>query len=453
MKIVVTGATGFIGRRLVESLLTSGHEVTALTRDTGRAREVLPVPCNVRAWDARTADPSLVRGADAIVHLAGAGIADRRWSQARKREILESRVASSKALVQAISALPAGSRPNSFVGASAVGYYGDRGDEALTEQSSPGEGFLAEVCKAWEDEVRRAEPLEVRTAIVRFGIVLGRGGGALEKMLPPFRLGLGGRLGRGRQWMSWIHIDDIVGLLAHAVENHAVRGTVNGVAPEPVTNADFTAALSAALRRPAWFPVPALAIKVALGEMSTLLLASQRVTSGAAACLGFEFRFPALDAALENLCSDLSHERSTEQWLPQPPQQVFPFFSDAYNLEKITPDFLGFKVSEVKPDRIGNGTVIDYRLSLHGIPMRWRSVIEDWTPDRRFVDRQLRGPYARWVHTHEFEPHNGGTLVRDRIRYALPLSPLSDLVAGGMVERDLDRIFAFRRRRLEDLLT
>jgi uncharacterized protein (TIGR01777 family) len=453
VRVVVTGATGFIGRRLIDRLIDAGHAVTAISRDLERARALLPVRCHVEAWDGRSATSELLSDVDAVVHLAGAGVADKRWTSKRKDEIRESRVAGSHALVASIAELPRERRPKALVAASAIGYYGDRGDETLTEQSPVGQGFLAEVCGAWEREIFVGSSLGVRTAVVRIGIVLGPSGGALQKMQTPFRLGLGGRLGRGNQWMSWIHLEDIVGLLVFAVENSHVSGPINGVAPQPVTNADFTTALARSVHKPALLPVPAIALRAAMGEMSSLLLASQRVVPRAATDLGYTYQFPQLAGALEDLCSDFSHERRSEQWLPLPPGEVFSFFSDVNNLERLTPDFLHFHVLGVDSAEVGEGTVIDYRLRLHGIPLRWRSVIEDWSPGRRFVDRQTRGPYARWVHTHEFESHDGGTLVRDRVCYALPLSPLSDLVAGSMVERDLDRIFAYRRRRLEDLLT
>lgn len=451
MKVVVTGATGFIGRRLVARLLDCGHEVTALSRDVERARRVLPVRCRIECWDGTAPPTELLSGADAVVHLAGAGVADQRWTPRRKREINDSRVIGSRAIVRAMADLPRALRPRTLVGASAIGYYGDRSGALLGEQDRPGEGFLADVCRAWEHELLMAEALAVRTAVIRVGIVLGASGGALQKMLAPFRLGLGGRLGSGTQWMSWIHLDDIVGLLAFSVENSRVRGPINGVAPRPVTNTRFTALLARALRRPAVFPVPRIMIRAAFGEMSALMLSSQRVAAREACRLGFTYRYPELTDALDDICSDLSRERTSEQWLPLPLEQVFPFFSDAHNLERITPEFLSFQVRGVNTDEMRDGTVIDYRLRLHGIPLRWRSVIEGWSPDRRFVDRQMRGPYAQWIHTHEFEPHAGGTVVRDKIRYALPLSPLSDLVASRIVERDLDQIFDFRRRKLAEL--
>ena len=200
MKVVVTGATGFVGRPLVRALVARGHQVTAWTRSPERARIDLPALCDVEAWDPHApTDPAKLRGVDAILHLAGESVAGGRWTKQRKDEILASRVDSSRSIVDALQALSANERPRALIAASAIGYYGDRGDEVLTERATPGEGFLADVCRAWEGEVARADALGVRTVSVRVGIVLGRGGGALESMLPPFRLGGGGRIGSGRQ--------------------------------------------------------------------------------------------------------------------------------------------------------------------------------------------------------------------------------------------------------------
>ena len=452
MKVVVTGATGFVGRPLVRELIARGHDVVAWTRDPARARIHLPALCAVEAWDPHAAtDPAQLRGVDAIVHLAGESVAGGRWTKERKSEILDSRVDSSRSIVDALQAMPSAERPRALISASAIGFYGDRGDEELTERSAAGEGFLADVCRAWEGEVARADALGVRTVSVRVGVVLGRDGGALQAMLPPFRLGGGGRVGSGRQWMSWVHLDDLVALFAHALENDQLTGLVNGTAPNPVTNARFTTELGRVLARPTILPVPTIALRVLLGEMSTILFASQRVIPERTLASGFAFRWPELGPALESLLSDPAHELIFEQWVPRTVDEVFPFFSDARNLEKITPDFLKFNVQKVTPETIGEGTTIDYKLVLRGLPLRWRSVIEEWVPGRKFVDRQVKGPYSLWHHTHEFEPARGGTILRDRVRFAVPIGALGDVVAGGFVMNDVQRIFAFRHQKIEEM--
>lgn len=453
MKIVVTGATGFIGSHLVRRLVSAGHAVIAWSRDPQRAAERLPARCRVtRGGDLERCDPAELRGVDAVVNLAGESVAGGRWSEARKRAIRTSRVDGTRSIVAAIASLAPEERPKVLVSASAIGFYGDRGDELLNEDSTPGEGFLAEVCRAWEGAATVAERLGVRVVLPRIGVVLGPDGGALAAMLTPFRLGLGGRLGDGAQWMSWIHLDDVVDLLIFALEREDVRGALNAVAPEAVRNRDFTRVLGRVLGRPTLFPVPAFALRLLAGEMSEILLGSQRVAPKVASDRGFSFSYPSLEAALTEICRDPTHRLEREQLVRQPRDQVFPFFSDARNLERITPDFLGFEITSISTPDIRQGTLIDYRLRLHGFPVRWRTRIEEWQPEERFVDIQLRGPYAYWHHTHEFEPVPEGTIVRDRVRYRLPLGVLGDLIAGRLVARDVEQIFSYRRRSIEKLI-
>jgi hypothetical protein len=284
MNITVTGATGFIGRYLVKALAGDGHQVRALSR---------------AAWDIFAGAPPAesLKGADAIVHLAGAPVAQR-WTRRARQEIRDGRVKGTHHLVTALSTLP--QRPEVLVCASAIGIYGDRGDEVLTEASPVASGFLADVCRDWEREADLADSLGVRVVKLRFGIALGRKGGALEKMLPPFRAFVGGKLGPGSQWMSWIHIADIVGLIRFALD-HPISGVVNATAPNPVRNYDFTRTLGSALHRPAIFPVPAVVLRVLFGQMANVLLASQRVLPKAAETAGYRFAFPELGPALRDL--------------------------------------------------------------------------------------------------------------------------------------------------------
>ncbi|MGA2722150.1 MAG: TIGR01777 family oxidoreductase [Bryobacteraceae bacterium] len=277
MNITISGASGFIGRHLLKSLATAGHSLRALSRHAPPAESL--------------------READVVIHLAGEPIAQR-WTAEAKRRIRESRVAGTRHLVEALAKLPR--RPQALICASAIGYYGSRGDEILMESSSPGSGFLPELCVAWESEAQAAEAFGMRVVRVRTGVVLDAGGGALQRMLPPFRMGVGGRLGSGRQWMSWIHLEDLARLFQFAVESH-VRGPLNAVAPYPVTNSDFTRELARALGRPAVFPIPGFALRLLFGEMADVLLASQRVAPAAAQAAGFRFRFPQLAPALAGL--------------------------------------------------------------------------------------------------------------------------------------------------------
>jgi uncharacterized protein (TIGR01777 family) len=296
MTIAITGASGFIGRRLMKALASGDHKLRVLSRHAGTN---LPPGVQLYVWDAMKGQPpeESLDGVDAVVHLAGEPIAQR-WNDDVKLKIRESRATGTRNLVQALST--ASRRPAVLVCGSAIGYYGSRGEEVLTESSAPGTGFVAEVCVAWEKEADLAESLGIRVVKLRTGVVLGANGGALAKMLPPFKAGMGGKLGHGDQWMSWVHVDDLVGIIQHALEN-PVCGPVNGTSPNPVTNADFTKALGHSLSRPAVVPMPAFTLKFMFGEMAEVMLASQRVLPKAAESAGYTFRYPKVELALENI--------------------------------------------------------------------------------------------------------------------------------------------------------
>jgi uncharacterized protein (TIGR01777 family) len=293
VKIAISGASGLIGRRLLKTLTADGHTLHVLSRHAGTN---LPGNVKLLVWDPMKGEPpaDALRDCDAVIHLAGEPIAQR-WNDDVKRRIRDSRVIGTTNLVEALSKLP--QRPKTLISSSAIGYYGDRGDEVLTESSPPGKGYLPEVCIEWEKAAQTAEAFGMRVVRLRTGVVLDPKGGALAKMLPPFKLGVGGRVGDGRQWMSWIHAEDLVGMIRWALAT-SIAGPVNGVAPNPVTNAEFTRVLAGTIHRPAIFPVPTLGLKVLFGEMSEILLGSQRVVPNAAKAGGFHFRFADLDRAL-----------------------------------------------------------------------------------------------------------------------------------------------------------
>jgi len=294
MRVLISGSTGLVGTAVLGALEREGHAVSRLLRPESDRRtpplpHARPAAANVR-WNpvAGEFDAAAAEGADAVVHLAGASIAGARWNDARKRILRSSRVEATRHLVGALGKLAR--PPRVFVSASAIGYYGDRGDEELTEQSAPGDDFIAMLARDWEAEAARAEQFAARTAMLRWGLILSSRGGALQRMLMPFRLGMGGRLGSGKQWMSWLTLAEAVGLIRYALENAQVRGPVNGVAPNPVRNAEFTATLGRALHRPTIFPVPGVALRLALGEMAqVLLLSSQRVVPKKLQALGYRF--------------------------------------------------------------------------------------------------------------------------------------------------------------------
>ncbi len=297
MRALVTGATGFIGRRLLERL----DNPVVLSREPDRAMQSLSrFRVAAARWDPMLGPPpaEVFNGVDVIFHLAGEPIAGGRWTKARKQRICDSRVVGTKHLVDGLTKLDR--RPPVLISSSAVGFYGSRGDEELTESSPPGDDFLADVCIAWEKSALEAERLGIRVVLSRTGVVLGREG-ALEKMLKPFKLGVGGRLGSGRQWMPWIHVDDLVGLLLFAAERSEIRGPMNSVAPTPITNRQFTRALATALHRPSIFPAPYFGMRLLFGEFASILFASQRVIPEVATKLGFNFRYSTIEAALAEI--------------------------------------------------------------------------------------------------------------------------------------------------------
>ena len=299
--ILITGGTGLIGSRLTELLLQGGYQVSLLSRKKENIQNVTVYQWNIRQ---KTIDSEAIEKADCIIHLAGAGVADERWTDSRKREILDSRTESVKLLCESLK--KTAHRPQSFISASAIGIYGaDRGDELLSEESSYGNDFLATVTKAWENSVQPIADLGIRTVKLRIGIVLSEKGGALAKLAAPIRLGAGTALGSGRQWMSWIHIDDLCRMFMYALENESLAGAYNAVGPHPDTNTDLTRAAADALDRPLILPnAPAFALKLLFGEMAVVVLGGAKVSNRKMAQTGFEYRFNDLPAAM----ADLLHE-------------------------------------------------------------------------------------------------------------------------------------------------
>ena len=292
-RVLVTGVSGPIGAALLPSLESLGAQIVRLVRRPETGAGQIP-------WDPlRQLPPEAVSGFDAVIHLAGESVAER-WTGEKKKRIRESRVLGTQNLAEALARTSA--KPQVFICASATGFYGNRGDELLTEASPGGQGFLAGVCREWEGATRVASEAGIRTVNLRMGLALSPRGGALEKMLAPFKLGLGGRVGSGKQWWSWIHVDDIVGAIHHAIYTQTLDGPVNLVAPHPAQNAEFTKILASVLRRPALLPVPAPAARLFFGEMADgLLLASQRVEPGKLLASGYTFRFPELRRAFDDL--------------------------------------------------------------------------------------------------------------------------------------------------------
>lgn len=452
MRIGVTGATGFVGTAVVSALRLRGADVTVLTRNPSSSKT--PADARVRRFDPNetTPNPEPFEGLDAVIHLAGETV-DGRWTPAKKRAIFDSRVAGTRNLVASLAACS--KRPRALVCASAVGYFGDRGDEKLDETSPPGGDFLAGVCVEWEREAQAAAKLGMRVASVRVSMVLGHGG-AVGKLAPIFRLGFGGPLGSGRQWMPWIHLDDLASLFCFVAERDDLSGPVCAVAPDFATNRRFGEALGAALGRPALVPAPGFALKIIVGEFAETLLGGQLIVPAKALDAGFVWKHPALESALMELLDPESGRKpavqsfAADQFVQAPIARVFAFFSAASNLQRITPPGMDFRMTTSAPIEMRRGAIFDYTVRVRGIRLAWKSLVSEWVPGVRFADVQLRGPYLLWRHTHEFEEVEGGVIVRDRIDYSLPLQPLSNVVLPA-VRRDIETLFAFRRRAIEEV--
>ena len=470
MRVLITGATGFIGRALVPILRREGHQLIALVRSVERARSLLGAEVEVVPLSAGTnALRAGLERSDAVVNLAGEAIMGGRWTEARRQLLVESRLHLTKQLVSAIA--EARPRPRTLISGSAVGYYGDRGSEVLRESSPHGSDFLARLCVEWEAAARSAEDSGLRVVTLRTGVVLGRDGGVLAQMLPPFRLGVGGPVGSGRQYMPWIHLDDLVRIIATALKDDRYAGPVNGAAPEQATSREFARALGRALHRPAVLPVPALALKVIFGEASSVLLGSQRIEPRRLRELGFTYSFPLLDHALADIVhtgdveinpvrssAELhepveddylrkrrpTHELRTRTVLDTPLEEAFAFFSQTDNLGLITPAAMRFEI-QGGAAAITNGATIDYRLRVGPMPIRWRTRIAKWEPPHCFIDLQELGPYRCWWHKHTFSAQGSRTVMEDHVYYAPPFGALGRLANRWFIVPKLRQIFGYRR--------
>lgn len=449
MKILVTGATGLIGTKLLEELILQGYDdLRILTRNKKKAQSTLSFPVELYEWnpDIGSLEKGALENVDVIFHLAGENIADGRWSQKRKEQIQSSRVLSTKLLIQEIKKLK--TPPRKFISSSAVGIYGSSlSDTLLSTKSDLGNDYLAEVCKEWEKMVFDHDIAAMKSHSIRTGVVLSHSGGALPKMLPAFLMGVAGKLGSGKQYMSWIHIDDLVNQFIFLIRNDGKIKAYNGVAPTPVTNQEFTDVLGKVISRPTIFPVPGFVLKAALGEMSDILLKGQRVTPNDFLDEGFTFKFPTIDVALKDLLKFSNNGEVVFKkflWINKSIPEVFEFFADDKNLEKITPPYLNFKILGKNTDTISEGTLIDYKLKVHGIPLKWKTLITSYKKNQTFTDNQLKGPYSKWVHQHDFIPCKHGTLMKDEVVYKVPMGILGRIVAGPFVKKDVTSIFEYR---------
>jgi uncharacterized protein (TIGR01777 family) len=476
MRIFITGATGFVGRALTLRLLGGGHELSAWVRAEDRARNLLGSDVRLVAASGGTqALSGEMARADAVVNLAGEPILGGRWTARRKEALSKSRIELTTAIVDAIA--QSQKRPTVLISASAVGYYGDRGEELLDERSAPGDDFLARLCREWEEAALRAEQAGLRVFIPRLGIVLGLDGGALAQMLPPFQFGAGGPIASGRQWMGWIHLFDLVEIIATALEDERYRGIAIAAAPAPVTNRDFAYTLGRVLHRPSLVPVPALALRAIFVDGASVLTAGQRVIPPRLSEWGFRWRFDKVEAALRHILAEddpqidslgadsprpenphgskyLDNRRPTyllrhSMRVNASAAEVFSFFSRPQNLGVMTPADMRFQITGAMPAEMSRGTQIAYKLRVGPLPLRWRTMIEAWEPPRLFADYQEQGPYRCWWHEHRFEPDGVLTLMDDRVYFAPPFGFVGCAASHFFVKPALRRIFRFRAQAME----
>jgi uncharacterized protein (TIGR01777 family) len=476
MKILITGATGLVGKELGKLLVSQGHEVVAVSRNAKSARLRLPfLATSIIEWSGLDPlDHPDLNDVDGVIHLMGENIADGRWTSEMKKRLHNSRVESTRLLRESFERRE---RPLQFwIQGSAIGIYGNSDSRTATgskeaapimdENSPAGSGFLADLCTEWEAALQSTVPTfeSIRKVVLRTGVVISHQGGALEKMMNPLLAGVGGVVAGGDQRMSVIHLADLVGFIAFAVQNNSVSGVFNLVSKEPVSQRDFISQLADRLCIKTGLPVPAFGIRLAMGEMGDLLLRDQAVISQRMADSGYVFQYAGLMEILNEVAQwyldpfsvesgkpEPAHLMYSEQFLPLPRDRVFEFFSDAKNLERITPDFLNFNIKSIDTDGIREHTKITYQLKLHGIPFGWLTDIAVWDPPHRFVDNQVKGPYRLWYHEHAFTDVPGGTLMRDWVRFRLPMGK-AGMAGLPKVLGDVRRIFDYRTEIIDEIL-
>lgn len=451
MNILLTGATGLIGKKVGQLLVKHGHTVFAVSRNVEKAKLEAPYPaiwieCDLEKNTLPLSAPEKI---DGVIHLAGENVGERSWSAEQKKRILSSRTAGTRNLLASLhlDKLPF------LIGASAVGYYGSS-HKVMDETSAPGTGFLSEVTQAWEREVSQGCE-ECRVCLLRLGVVLSTEGGALPRMVTPAQIFASSALGSGKQWLSWLHIEDAARAFVFAAENASMRGIYNLAAPEPIEQKVLAQTIAHELGAFNGPPVPSLVLKMLLGEQAAMVLDSQRVSAQKIQNTGFQFHYPQLTPALHDLLGDWKYGYSVkkfEQYFDIPKEDLFRFFALADNLEKITPQLLNFRILKKSTEDIEEGTLIDYSLKIRGVPVKWRTRIESWNPPHSFVDTQLKGPYSHWHHTHTFEDLGRGTLMKDSVKFKLPMGMVGRVVALAMVNKDVDSIFSYRRKAVLEYL-
>lgn len=447
MKILVTGATGLVGTRLCTELILKGYDLIVLSRDKDKAQDHLNLPAQYYSWSPTSELPprKAIEDCDAIINLMGESLANKRWSKSQKEKIYNSRIIGTKNLVQAVNQYREDNL-DVFVSASAIGIYKPNTKNVVAENGEQDKSFLGSICQEWESAAKEVIKTN-RLVNPRIGVVIASDGGMMSKVLPLFRLGLGGPIGFGEQDMSWIHVDDLVSLLIEALQNKKFEGAINAVSKQIISNKEFTKALSRAVNIPNIFPAPTLALKLAFGEMSSLMLDSIAVKPQFLIENNFKFKYENIDEALKDVCDGQIRE---SQFLSKNNAEVVSFFKDAKNLSKITPKELSFEVINHKDSPITDGSKLTYRFKKYGIPFTWTSLIKNSKENGTFTDVQISGPYKKWVHEHSFYQLKNGTLIVDQVHYQMPFGILGKALMP-LVHKDIKNIFKFRKKALHDI--
>lgn len=446
MKILISGASGLLGRTLLRELQITGHDVYALVRNPEKISELDPT--KVFRWQTNAVSSSdILADKDIVIHLAGEGVADKPWTTERKKQLRDSRINTTALLVEAMKLTPLDRRPKIFISASATGIYGDSANTPLDETSPSGTDFLASLCVDWEHPTQSLSSYNVRVINMRLGLILSKEGGFLSKMAPVV-------LGTGNQWLSWIHITDVVKFVETAIDDSRFEGPFNLVSPNPLTNRELTKIYSKKMGFPLTLTAPKFALKLVLGEMSSALLASQKILPKRLTELNFKFGFSNFENAIADIYQNdnfLDNYHNADQFVPLEREKIFPFFSRAENLEALTPPWLNFKITKKSTEFVGKDILIDYKLKIHGIPIKWKTLISDWQPDKYFVDDQLKGPYTKWHHRHLFDSVPGGTLLRDEVTFQVPGSIFGKLFLLNWIRKDVQTIFSYRKQKIAEL--
>ena len=472
MNILIAGATGFIGSALVSFLKGRGHVLTALVRDVNRAPEQLGT--GVKFISFGNSDRELItefENSEVVLNLVGRPLAPSRWSKAKKKEFFDSRVGVTKRIVSIMRECK--NPPAILVSASAVGYYGDRFGEEITETSSNGDGFLADLCDLWEKAAFEAEDFGSRVCVLRIGVVLGREGGFLKQLSLPFEMGIGSYIGNGNQWVPWIHYLDLLRIIDFAINNHSISGPINCTSPRPVTGKNFAKSLAPILGAKILIGLPRLFLRLVFGEGEKVLTSSQKAYPTFLQEKEFQFVHEDLVHALNEECcpkgvsitrvdtrkkypdgsvetlpelSRAQYKIETSVKLEVGPEEAFDFFSSPFNLGLATPNWMDFRITESPPD-MNEGSEFEYKINLGPISMKWRTEIIKWAPGDLFVDYQKKGPYSLWWHQHSIITEGASTCrMEDKVFYRIPGGGLGRVAHKYIIKSILVRIFAYRRK-------